>query len=747
MDPMNYAPYNGGDYSVSAAGAADAFMNAHSPHEVSQLSTGLASSLMLGKMSWDLALPKMLSPAFSSTLGTAAAGLSAVAGVAAAKKYLDHEDTVYARRLTEVRTNAPLLVPPAVALTDVTKQLVASLTWALEAEEDRPDAVQASLGVFAKDDSKRGFRRQQRRIWETCRMYDAGPARATGSSSHLPLSRRLRRSEEASSSRESRARETYERLFHAGMTRPGTQSFDLFDDGRAFDLEGGPSAGERRLCAALCYLVSAFLDLRLKAPGSLNDAERSSLRLAATSLASAKALDSIDNVASFFAPAAAAGAVEAEDPEVDLKVEWSGRTEFLRCALLILCYLDTALAWRPMDPLGLMGSCDEGVGVVLPRGARYLCTYKLLASNLVKSLQSLRRTGCLMTWRRLRVHLDAMRQRELPDPWPCVWATSKETSMLVKNRTKVHLRVEVYRGNFAMSSPLADWPLLQKIYCIFFPADDGFVMEGEVGPGYEWALRPPRRSGQQFQLRLLTEAGVVVCKKRLRRGQTLDFDVKIPSRPKKSVVISEGVVRNSDIETRSKDKGSRSSKFSVSSLPSTAVPSTEYSYSSMATGSADLAAGLGSSLPRHDEEAVDEKPGFVQQEVSRIEHWKGDSAAAVGGLSVSSLAPIPSSSEARSEQTRIRRLTTINDVVTALCPRCLREMSERHRRPAAKIYAEGVRCDHCSEHLVNERGVPQTEEKFFHCGRCWFDLCRSCAVREMQTVWWNEDDDDATRQD
>merc|ERR1719329_1320328 len=74
----------------------------------------------------------------------------------------------------------------------------------------------------------------------------------------------------------------------------------------------------------------------------------------------------------------------------------------------------------------------------------------------------------------------------------------------------------------------------------------------------------------------------------------------------------------------------------------------------------------------------------------------------------------------------------------AICPRCLREMRSRSTRPTAATYAQGVECDRCSEKLLEVECAREPNEgnvEFFHCKRCWYDLCRSCALREMQDVW------------
>lgn len=85
---------------------------------------------------------------------------------------------------------------------------------------------------------------------------------------------------------------------------------------------------------------------------------------------------------------------------------------------------------------------------------------------------------------------------------------------------------------------------------------------------------------------------------------------------------------------------------------------------------------------------------------------------------------------------------------SCLCPRCLRTMPLRRTRPRASIYSGGVRCDYCRIELMGDANEGDGEEDdgqesqgsgFCHCSRCWFDLCRQCAYKEMQEVWWGED--------
>jgi len=75
-----------------------------------------------------------------------------------------------------------------------------------------------------------------------------------------------------------------------------------------------------------------------------------------------------------------------------------------------------------------------------------------------------------------------------------------------------------------------------------------------------------------------------------------------------------------------------------------------------------------------------------------------------------------------------------------ICPRCLRAMASRCTRPAASVYTGGVECDRCGLELVRH-GVDEDDgvEDFFHCGRCWYDLCRNCTLHEMREVWWDDD--------
>eukprot|EP00397_Hematodinium_sp_SG-2012_P066383 GEMP01099278.1.p1 GENE.GEMP01099278.1~~GEMP01099278.1.p1 ORF type:complete len:139 (+),score=38.93 GEMP01099278.1:1-417(+) len=53
-------------------------------------------------------------------------------------------------------------------------------------------------------------------------------------------------------------------------------------------------------------------------------------------------------------------------------------------------------------------------------------------------------------------------------------------------------------------------------------------------------------------------------------------------------------------------------------------------------------------------------------------------------------------------------------------------------------YDNGVDCDGCGtenlEAIVSEDG---RQAPYYHCGTCKYDLCKSCAMKEMIDVWWN----------
>ena len=119
--------------------------------------------------------------------------------------------------------------------------------------------------------------------------------------------------------------------------------------------------------------------------------------------------------------------------------------------------------------------------------------------------------------------------------------------MLVRNRTKVPLRVELHRPKAAQAFPLADLPLMKPILQ-WFHGKVRPVLTADVKPGIEWALRPESAEGREFKVKLLTTAGVLVCTKPLRRGQSFDFHVPVPPPPAQLRAAALACQRESFIE-------------------------------------------------------------------------------------------------------------------------------------------------------------------------------------------------------
>jgi len=131
---------------------------------------------------------------------------------------------------------------------------------------------------------------------------------------------------------------------------------------------------------------------------------------------------------------------------------------------------------------------------------------------------------CGVTWRRLEAQMEQIRMRRLPLDWQVAWNQAQDASMLVRNRTKAPLRVELYHNSHNVS-PWADWPLMRSL---FGPRP---IMVANVNSGIEWAFRPSVREGFRFHVKLLTKAGVEVASRRLRRGQKFNFRIPVPPQP------------------------------------------------------------------------------------------------------------------------------------------------------------------------------------------------------------------------
>jgi len=152
-----------------------------------------------------------------------------------------------------------------------------------------------------------------------------------------------------------------------------------------------------------------------------------------------------------------------------------------------------------------------------------MCSYgtfaKLIQTRIRKTINE-----CRATWRRVEAQMEQIRRRRLPLHWQVAWSQAQDTSMLVRNRTKAPLRVELYHEP-RNASPWADWPLLRNL---FGPRP---IMVASVNSGIEWAFQPHVREGFRFHVRLLTKAGVEVASRRLRRGQKFNFRIPVPPQP------------------------------------------------------------------------------------------------------------------------------------------------------------------------------------------------------------------------
>jgi len=333
-------------------------------------------------------------------------------------------------------------------------------------------------------------------------------------------------------------------------------------------------------------------------------------------------------------------------------------------------------------------------------------------------------SGDTVTWRRLSVHLDAVRVRDLPQPWSWIWVQATDASMLVRNHTKVPLRVELHRPGGAQPTPWADWPLFGRL--MFFIGvldnkDQAALITADVAPGIEWALRPKAREGRHFELKLLTEHGVVVCSKRLRRGQTFDFKVNVPTR-KRPVALRSLQHRRAVSEDR-KPSAKDIDCDDDQSVCSTAVPpsmSTVDHHPSFGSSSASTTSG---SVAIHGF-------GSERQLLTSSRHPETPPMPALARpVAMRGISEVHSGGEA-------------DGIDAAICPRCLRETRARFTRPTAATYAEGVECDRCATKILKVEGASgpsESELPFFHCRRCWYDLCHGCAMREMQEVWWGEE--------
>ena len=173
---------------------------------------------------------------------------------------------------------------------------------------------------------------------------------------------------------------------------------------------------------------------------------------------------------------------------------------FRNTAVGLLCALDAALSWSSLDPFGWIGTPEAESSLLVARGKNQgllgLCSFEDFTHKLSLSLQSARSSQKF--WTRFERHLESIRRRPLEEAWKSPWTVRESASMLVRNRTKVPLRVELHSQSHSQSgiTPVSDWILLQPLFEMFFSREP--LLVAKVNPGIEWALRPRRQDGQDF---------------------------------------------------------------------------------------------------------------------------------------------------------------------------------------------------------------------------------------------------------
>ncbi|CAK9046723.1 Aspartate beta-hydroxylase domain-containing protein 2 [Durusdinium trenchii] len=269
---------------------------------------------------------------------------------------------------------------------------------------------------------------------------------------------------------------------------------------KLFDPRFGTVRGQEGLAAALAYLVAEFLALKKRNPTETPPARRS-LRLAVASLAHHEAFDKEH------ATEKCSKRLELEKPKganLGSRLSWTARMgpiqNFRNTAVGLLCALDAALSWSSLDPFGWIGTPEAESSLLVARGKNQgllgLCSFEDFTHKLSLSLQSARSSQKF--WTRFERHLESIRRRPLEEAWKSPWTVRESASMLVRNRTKVPLRVELHSQSHSQSgiTPVSDWILLQPLFEMFFSREP--LLVAKVNPGIEWALRPRRQDGQDF---------------------------------------------------------------------------------------------------------------------------------------------------------------------------------------------------------------------------------------------------------
>jgi len=336
--------------------------------------------------------------------------------------------------------------------------------------------------------------------------------------------------------------------------------------------------------------------------------------------------------------------------------------------------------------------------LLLSQHGSCMCSRSWLATQLGVRFQEFM-TGCQASWRRLEVYIDHLQEIDVPPPWPWVWTAPREASIAVRNHTKVHLRVELHAARTGRLFPRVDAPLLRTLWrrCAPGPRKEQALVVSHAAPGDNAHIEPELRTleGKHFQLRLLTEAGVIVCSKRVRRGQLLDFDIPVPYKRNSLLKV---VKHPSRLEGR---RCSDKAESVMSADASTAAPSSAVG---AWAGSVFFAETVG-----NDEEIKDATymletavcPQCLDNMVLRLN--QPENMAYTAGVR---------------------------------CDRCETTLVANKAKDASKPKRQhGVAvCNADAELIAQESKI----EPFLHCSSCHYDLCQECALQEMREVWWAE---------
>ena len=602
-----------------------------------------------------LVLPAdMVGPPLGAT-SSAVGLLSAAVGAGVAKLWTDKDVQAMDRRLEEVKSQAPQSSPAEVDPVVAARHLLETVDWGLANEERRRPQCTSDLlkDCFAFSQS------------EDTRAQNLGGSSQKQYERHLRKVRQLCAAPSCKKAPELCA-QMHSRV-HATTPRRKESSQRLFDP------QHGTVRDKLGLCAALAYVVYEFLQLRHGAPGNLQDSPRKSLRLALTSLAQHEAFARSKEE---YLPQSLQG--KGGSSGNCQKQSWwqqapCAEREFRSAAVILICTLDAALSWSPLDPFGWTGKPEDAEGALLSR-QRDSCGFAAFANKLRTCLKAAC-SSSVKAMRRMEGHLASVRRRELPKPWTTAWVRNDAGPMIVRNRTKVPLRIELHPSEAPDKSWSTDWPAVKQLLELFQSSRE-LVLAAKVEPGVEWALRPKKEAGKEFQLHMLTTSGVRVCSRRMCRGESFDFRVNIPPKP-------------AQLRTWMKDEAFGNTEF---------VASRRLSQASTASTRASTAAS---------------------------------DLSAVAAMQ-------PKQDKARDAFTNV-----VDGFTSCLCPHCLSVMECRAARPRAAVYAGGVSCDHCQVQLFGEEALETKAQStasnlFCHCSHCQFDLCRVCAYKEMQQVWWQQ---------